>query len=314
MEYVTLANGIAMPVLGYGVYQIPAEETEACVTEAIRIGYRSFDTAQAYHNEAEVGAAIRKSGIARTEFFITSKVWISNYGYDACRASVLKTLADMGLEYIDLMLLHQPFGDIYGAWRALEDLYTEGKVRAIGVSNFYPDRLVDLCSFNRIRPMVNQVELHPLFQQTEALEIMKNYGVAPEAWAPLGEAKKELLEDPILAAIGAKYKKTPAQVALRWNIDRGVIVLPKSVHTERMEENFNVLDFKLSEGEMTTLEALDKKKSLFLSHTDPATVEMFVKAAQPAPAEPAPAAEEAPAEEIPAAEEVPAEETPAAEE
>ena len=303
MEYVTLANGIAMPVLGYGVYQIPPEETEACVAEAIRIGYRSFDTAQAYRNEAEVGAAIRSSGIPRTEFFITSKVWISDYGYDACRASVLKTLEVMGLEYIDLMLLHQPFGDIYGAWRALEDLYNEGKIRAIGVSNFYPDRLVDLCAFNRIRPMVNQVELHPLFQQTAALETMRKYGVTPEAWAPLGEAKKELLTDPILTAIGAKYKKTAAQIALRWNIDRGVVVLPKSVHTERMEEDFNILDFKLSEGEMASLEALDQEKSLFLSHTDPATVEMFVSTLKPAPAEEAPAAEEVPAAEEPTAEE-----------
>ena len=286
MEYVTLFNGVEIPVLGYGVYQIPPEETEACVAEAIRIGYRSFDTAQAYGNEREVGTAIKNSGIPRTEFFITSKVWISDYGYDACRASVLRSLEKLQTDYIDLMLLHQPYNDTYGAWRALEDLYDEGKLRAIGVSNFYPDRLIDFCAFNRINPMVNQVEAHLLFQQTEAKKIMDKYGVVMEAWAPLAQANKELLEEPLLYAIGEKYRKSPAQLALRWNIDRGVVVIPKTVNPERMAENFNVLDFKLSEGEMVSLEALDKKKSLFLSHTDPDTVEMFITAAKPAEEEP----------------------------
>ncbi len=300
MEYVTLANGVEMPLLGFGVYQIPPEETEACVAAAISIGYRSFDTARSYKNEAEVGAAIKNSGIPREEFFITSKVWISDYGYDACRNSVLDTLEMMGLEYIDLMLLHQPYGDVYGAWRALEDLYDEGKIRAIGVSNFYPDRLIDLCAFNRIRPMVNQVETHPLFQQKEAKKIMEDLGIVMEAWAPIGQANKELLTDPILTAIGEKYRKTPVQVALRWNIDRGVIVLPKSVHEDRMAQNFDIMDFKLSEGEVTSLDALDTKKSLFLDHTDPDTVKMFIGTVFPDmfPAEPEPEEEE-PAEETP---------------
>ncbi|MBQ1447189.1 MAG: aldo/keto reductase [Solobacterium sp.] len=286
MEYVTLANGIEMPVLGYGVYQIPKEETEACVLNALQTGYRSIDTAQAYGNEEEVGSAIIKSGIPRQEIFLTSKVWISDYGYDACRASVLRSLEKLQTDYIDLMLLHQPFNDTYGAWRALEDLYDEGKLRAIGVSNFYPDRLIDFCAFNRIKPMVNQVEAHLLFQQPEAKAFMDKYGVVMEAWAPLAQANKELLEEPLLIAIGEKYRKTPAQLALRWNIDRGVVVIPKTTSPERMAENFDVLDFKLSEGEMVSLEALDKKKSLFLSHTDPDTVEMFITAAKPAEEEP----------------------------
>ena len=208
MDFVTLSNGVKMPVLGFGVFQIDAKETEQRVLDAIRAGYRLIDTAQSYFNEEGVGAAVKKSGVAREELFITSKVWIEHYGYDACRASVLKSLAKMQLDYIDLMLLHQPFNDYYGAWRALEDLYDEGKIRAIGVSNFYPDRLVDIASFSRIRPMVNQVETHPLHQQIEAHKWMEKYNIVHEAWAPFGEGRGGLFENPVLKEIGAVYGKT----------------------------------------------------------------------------------------------------------
>ena len=277
MEYKTLSNGVLMPILGYGVYQVTKDECERCVSDALRAGYRHIDTAQSYFNEEEVGNAIQKSGIPREELFITTKVWVEHYGYDACRASVLESLRKLKTDYIDLMLLHQPFSDYYGAWHALEDLYEEGKLRAIGVSNFYPDRLVDICSFARIKPMVNQVETHPLNQQIEAKQWMDKYGVQIEAWAPFGEGRGGLFQNEVLAAIGAKYGKSTAQVMLRWHIQRGVVVIPKSTHYERMVENFNVFDFALTDEDMEKIAALDKKQSSFFSHYDPAMVEWFAK-------------------------------------
>lgn len=277
MEYVTLSNGVKMPQLGYGVYQVSKDDCERCVLDALSVGYRHIDTAQSYFNEEEVGTAIVKSGIPREELFITSKVWIEHYGYDECKASVFESLKKLKTDYIDLMLLHQPFSDYYGAWRALEDLYEQGKIRAIGISNFYPDRMVDICSFARIRPMVNQVETHPHNQQTEAQKWMQKYGVQIESWAPFGEGRGGLFENETLKAIGAKYGKSAAQVMLRWQLQRGIVTIPKSVHKERMEQNFNVFDFTLSEEDMKAMATLDKKTSSFFSHTDPNMVEWFVK-------------------------------------
>lgn len=277
MEYVTLRNGVKMPILGYGVYQVTKEDCEQCVLDALEVGYRSIDTAQSYFNEEEVGSAIKKSGIPREDIFLTSKVWVEHYGYEAAKASVLESMRKLQVDYIDLMLLHQPFNDYYGAYRALEDLYEDGKLRAIGVSNFYPDRLVDIVSFTKIPPMVNQVETHVLNQQTEAKQWMDKYQVQAEAWAPFGEGRGGLFENPVLAGIGAKYGKTTAQVMLRWNIQRGVVVLPKSVHKDRMEQNLNVFDFVLGDEDMAKIAALDTKTSSFFSHYDPGMVEWFVK-------------------------------------
>lgn len=277
MEYVTLSNGVKMPMLGYGVYQITKGECERCVMDALRVGYRHIDTAQSYFNEEEVGSAIRKSGVPRDEIFLTTKVWIEHYGEENAYASVLESMRKLQTDYLDLVLLHQPFGDTYGAWRSLEKLYEAGKIRAIGISNFYADRMVEFANFNRIRPMVNQVETHPFNQQTEAMEWMKKYDIQIEAWAPFGEGRGGLFENPVLAGIGARYGKTAAQVMLRWHIQRGVVVIPKSTHIERMEENFNVFDFALSEEDMAAISALDKKTSSFFSHTDPAMVEWFVQ-------------------------------------
>lgn len=277
MEYVTLYNSVKMPILGYGVYQVTKEECERCVLDALKAGYRSIDIAQSYFNEEEVGEAIQKSGVPRNEIFLTSKVWIDNYGYDKCRKSVETSMKKLKTDYLDLMLLHQPFSDYYGAWRALEDLYREGKIRAIGVSNFYPDRLVDIASFSSVRPMVNQVETHPFNQQVAAKKYMDKYGVQIEAWAPFGEGRGGLFENPVLAEIAQKHKKTTAQVMLRWHIQRGVVVIPKSTHYERMKENLNVFDFMLDEEDMAKIAALDKNESSFFSHCDPATVEWFVE-------------------------------------
>ena len=277
MEYVTLYNSVKMPILGYGVYQVTKEECERCVLDSLKAGYRSIDTAQSYFNEEEVGEAIQKSGVPRNEIFLTSKVWIDNYGYDKCRKSVETSMKKLKTDYLDLMLLHQPFSDYYGAWRALEDLYREGKIRAIGVSNFYPDRLVDIASFSSVRPMVNQVETHPFNQQVAAKKYMDKYGVQIEAWAPFGEGRGGLFENPVLAEIAQKHKKTTAQVMLRWHIQRGVVVIPKSTHYERMKENLNVFDFMLDEEDMAKIAALDKNESSFFSHCDPATVEWFVE-------------------------------------
>ena len=277
MEYVTLSNGVKMPKLGYGVYQVTKDECERCVSDALKVGYRHIDTAQSYFNEEEVGNAIKKSGIPREELFITTKVWIEHYGYEECKKSVIESMRKLQLDYIDLVLLHQPFADYYGAWRALEELYAEGKLRAIGVSNFNPDRLVDICSFSRIKPMVNQVETHPHNQQKAAHEWMNKYGVVHEAWAPFGEGRGGLFTDPVLEKIAAKYGKTTAQVMLRWHIQRGIAVIPKSTHIERMKENFDVFGFTLSDEDMQAIAALDKEQSSFFSHTDPNMVEWFVK-------------------------------------
>ena len=276
MEYKVLSNGVKMPVLGYGVYQVTQEECERCVLDALEVGYRSIDTAQSYFNEEQVGSAIKKSGVKREDIFLTSKVWVEHYGYDECRKSVEESLRKLDTDYIDLMLLHQPFADYYGAWRALEDLYEEGKLKAIGVSNFYPDRMVDIASFARVRPMVNQIETHPLFQRIEDHKWMEKYGVAHEAWAPFGEGRGGLFENETLKAIGGKYGKTTAQVMLRWNIQRDVIVLPKSTHKERMIQNLDVFDFKLSDEDMAKIAALDTNTSSFFSHYDPNMVEWFV--------------------------------------
>ncbi len=277
MQYVTLSNGVKMPQLGYGVYQVDKEECERCVLDALKVGYRHIDTAQAYFNEEEVGSAIAKSGIPREEIFITTKVWIEHYGYDETRKSVLESMRKLKTNYIDLVLLHQPFSDVYGTWRALENLYAEGVIKAIGVSNFYPDRLVDICSFARIKPMVNQVETHPHNQQVEAHEWMKKYGVQHESWAPFGEGRGGLFEEPLLVEIGKKYGKTSAQVMLKWQLQRGIVVIPKSVHIERMQQNFDVFDFELSEEDMAKIATLDKKQSSFFSHYDPKMVEWFAQ-------------------------------------
>jgi len=275
MQYVTLSNGVKMPQLGYGVYQVDKEECERCVLDALKVGYRHIDTAQAYFNEEEVGSAIAKSGIPREEIFITTKVWIEHYGYDETRKSVLESMRKLKTNYIDLVLLHQPFSDVYGTWRALENLYAEGVIKAIGVSNFY--RLVDICSFARIKPMVNQVETHPHNQQVEAHEWMKKYGVQHESWAPFGEGRGGLFEEPLLVEIGKKYGKTSAQVMLKWQLQRGIVVIPKSVHIERMQQNFDVFDFELSEEDMAKIATLDKKQSSFFSHYDPKMVEWFAQ-------------------------------------
>lgn len=277
MEYVQLNNGLKMPILGYGVYQVTKDECERCVLDALKTGYRLIDTAQSYFNEEEVGNAIVKSGIPREEIFLTTKVWVEHYGYEETKKSIYDSMKKLQTEYIDLMLLHQPFSDYYGAYRALEELYKEGVLKAIGVSNFYPDRLVDIANFADIIPMVNQVETHVLNQQTEAKKWMEKYEVQIEAWAPFGEGRGGLFENPVLTAIGERYGKSAAQVMLRWNIQRGVIVLPKSTHIERMEQNFNVFDFALSDEDMTTIAALDTQTSSFFSHYDPNMVEWFAK-------------------------------------
>lgn len=277
MNYTTLNNSVKIPQLGYGVYQVSREDCERCVLDALKVGYRLIDTAQSYFNEEEVGSAIAKSGIPREEIFLTTKVWIEHYGYDECKASVLESMRKLKVDYLDLCLLHQPFGDVYGAYRALEDLYDEGKIRAIGISNFYTDRMIDIASFARIKPMVNQIEIHPHNQQTETIEWHKKYDVQPKAWAPFGEGRGEMFNLPELKAIGEKYNKSVAQVILRWHLQRGIIVIPKSVHIERMEENFDMFDFELSEEDMNTISVLDKKQSSFFSHIDPNMVEWFVK-------------------------------------
>ena len=278
MEYVQLNNGLKMPILGYGVYQVTKDECERCVLDALKTGYRLIDTAQSYFNEEEVGNAIVKSGVPREEIFLTTKVWVEHYGYEETKKSVYESMRKLQTEYIDLMLLHQPFSDYYGAYRALEELYTEGILKAIGVSNFYPDRLVDIANFADIVPMVNLGETHVLYQLTEANKWRVKFEVQFEAWAPFGEGRGGIFENPVLTAIGEKYGKTPAQVMLRWHIQRGVIVIPKSVHKERMIENLNVFDFRLDENDMSQISQLDTSTSAFFSHQDPAAmVEWFVK-------------------------------------
>lgn len=276
MKTVTLNNGVVMPQIGYGVYQVSPAECERCVSDALSIGYRMIDTAQAYHNEEGVGAAVKRSGIARDELFLVSKVWISNYGYDKAKASIDESLRKLGTDYIDLMLLHQPFCDRYGAYRALEAAYKEGKVRAIGVSNFYPDHFIDLASNVEIVPAVNQVETHVFDQQIEAQGYMKEFGTHVMAWAPLAEGRNNFFTNPELEKIGKKYGKSVAQVALRWLIQRDVIIIPKSVHIERMQQNMDIFDFELSQEDMATIATLDTKQSLFFDHHTPEVVKMFM--------------------------------------
>ena len=275
MEYVTLNNGVQMPKLGYGVYQVTNEACERCVLDAIQVGYRSIDTAQSYGNEQAVGRAVAKCGLRREELFLTTKIWMSNAGYDKAKASIDQSLKNLGTDYIDLMLIHQPFGDYYGAYRAMEEACREGKLRAIGVSNFYPDRLIDLCQFAEITPAVNQVETHVYQQQKLAHEYMKKYGVQHEAWGPFAEGKNNFFQNPVLNEIGRKYGKSAAQVALRFLLQSDVVVIPKSTHRERMEQNIAVFDFSLSEADMDAIRALDQGRSLFFDHYDPATVEML---------------------------------------
>ena len=278
MEYVKLNNGIEMPLISFGVYQIPKEDTKRCVLDAIKSGYRGIDTAQSYFNESEVGDAIVECGVPREELFITTKVWIDHYGYEECKTSVEESLRKLKTEYLDLCLLHQPFSDYYGAYRALEDLYAEGKIKAIGVSNFYPDRLTDICMFDRkVIPAVNQVEVNPFNAQWCAQENMEKHGVKMEAWAPFGEGRNNLFTNETLVSIGKKYNKSSAQVMLRWLIQRGVIVACKSTHIERMQENINVFDFELTEEDMNSIKTLDTSNSLFFSHSDPNMVEWFDK-------------------------------------
>lgn len=262
-----------MPVLGYGVYQVDPAETERCVLDAVDVGYRSIDTAQAYGNEEGVGNAIVKCGVPREELFLTTKVWITNAGYEKAKSSIEDSLRKLRSEYIDLLLIHQPFNDYYGTYRAMEEAYRMGKVRAIGVSNFYPDRFVDLANFCEIVPTVNQVETHVFQQQKKARPILKKYGTQIESWGPFAEGKNEIFSNPVLMEIGHRYGKSTAQVALRFLLQSGVVVIPKSTKKERMKENFQVFDFVLTDAEMRRIEALDTGESLFFSHYDPETVE-----------------------------------------
>lgn len=280
MEYVKLNNGIEMPILGYGVYQVTPEECERCVSDAISVGYRSIDTAQAYHNEEGVGSAVSKCGIPRDQLFITTKAWISNAGYEKAKASIDESLRKLQTDYIDLLLIHQPFNDYYGTYRAMEEAYRAGKLRAIGVSNFYPDRFVDLAEFCEIKPAVNQMETHVFNQQVKLQKIMQQYGTRLMSWGPFAEGKNGFFTNETLKAIGDEYKKSAAQVALRFLIQRGIIVIPKSTHKERMIENFDVFDFALNEEDMSDIASLDKAESLFFSHYDPETVKWLINYAK----------------------------------
>ena len=275
MEFVTLNNGVKMPKIGYGVYQISPEECKKCVLEAIDVGYRSIDTAQQYENEDGVGNAIAECGVAREELFLTSKIWISNFGYEKAAASIDASLRKLRTDYLDLMLIHQPFGDYYGAYRALEDAYKAGKVRAIGVSNFYNDRLVDICEYADTVPAVNQVETHALNQKKKEHAWMTKYGVQHEAWAPFGEGRKDFFTNPVLQVIAAKHGRSTAQVALRFLLQNDVVVIPKSSHRERMIQNLQVLDFTLDENDMAAIRGIDEAESVFFSHYDPDTVKMI---------------------------------------
>ena len=276
MEHKVLNNGVKMPMLGFGVFQMPSEDTERCVHEALEVGYRLIDTAQAYGNEEGVGKAVANSGLSREEFFITTKVWISNAGYERAKVSIDESLKKLRSDYIDLLLIHQPFGDYYGTYRAMEEAYRCGKARAIGVSNFYPDRFLDIHHFSEIKPAVNQVETHVFQQQKTARTYMKKYGTQIMSWGPFAEGKNDFFRNPVLKKIGAKYGKTTAQTALRFLLQSDVVIIPKSTHRERMEENFDIFDFTLSPEDMGAIEALDGGKSLFFSHYDPETVEWFM--------------------------------------
>lgn len=274
MDYITLNNGVKMPTKGFGVFQVPDSAVcEQVVADALSVGYRLIDTASVYGNEQAVGNAIRKSGISREKLFITTKAWISEMGYNDTLRAFDASFSRLGLDYLDLYLIHMPFGDYYGAWRAMEELYNAGRVRAIGVCNFESDRLMDLCYNVKVLPAVNQVETHPYTQQTEAMKIMQSFGIQTEAWGPLAEGKNGLFTDPVLLAIGRKYRKTAAQVVLRWHLQRGVIAIPKSIHKERMVENFSIADFMLSEEDMTLITSMDTRRSLILDVKSPKETE-----------------------------------------
>ena len=276
MEFVTLNNGIKMPLEGFGVFQVPDPAVcEQAVLDAIESGYRLIDTAAAYMNEEAVGKAVKKCGVPREELFIATKLWVQDASYEGAKKAIETSLEKLGLEYIDLYLIHQPMGDYIGAYRAMEEAYKVGGLKAIGVCNFYPERLADFCETVDIMPAVNQVELHPFFQQQKALDIMKEYGVVPEAWGPFAEGKYGIFTHPVLSKIGEKYGKSAAQVALRWNVQRGVVVIPKSVHKERMEQNMDIWDFALSDEDMAEIAGLDTGHSEIVNHYDPAFVRML---------------------------------------
>jgi len=273
MQNVVLNNGVEMPILGFGVYQIAdTEECERSVYEAIRAGYRLIDTAAAYQNEEAVGKAIEKSGVTREDIFVTTKLWIQDAGYESAKKAFEKSLKKLQLDYLELYLIHQPYGDIYGAWRAMEELYREGRIRAIGVSNFQPDRLMDLMVHNEVVPAVNQIKTHPFNQQIETPKFLQENNVQIESWGPFAEGKNNIFENELLLAIAEKYKKTVAQVILRWLTQRGVVVIPKSVRKERIVENFNIFDFELSPEDMNAIISLDTKVSSFFDHRDPKMV------------------------------------------
>ena len=276
MEFVTLNNGVKMPLEGFGVFQVPdPAQCEQAVLDAIATGYRLIDTAAAYMNEQAVGAAVKKCGVPREELFITTKLWVQDASYEGAKKAIETSLQNLGLDYIDLYLIHQPMGDYIGAYRAMEEAYRQGKLKAIGVCNFYPAPLADLCETVEVMPAVNQVELHPFFQQEKALATMKEYGVHPEAWGPFAEGKHGIFTHPVLTKIGEKYGKSAAHVALRWNVQRGVTVIPKSVHKERMEQNMAIWDFQLSDEEMQQIAALDLGHSEIVDHSDPGFVKML---------------------------------------
>ena len=275
MEYVLLNNNVKMPKLGYGVFQVSNEECERCVLDAISVGYRAIDTAQSYGNEEAVGNAIQKCGVPREELFLTSKIWRSNASYEKAKASIEESLKKLKTDYIDLLLIHQPIGDYYGTYRAMEEAYEEGILKAIGVSNFYPDRFVDISNFVKVQPAVNQIETHPFQQQKQARKYLDKYHTQIESWGPFAEGRKDLFQNPVLQEVGAKYGKTVAQTVLRFLIQSGVVVIPKSTHKERMQENFNVFDFTLNEADMQKIQALDEAESAFFSHYDPETVEFL---------------------------------------
>jgi diketogulonate reductase-like aldo/keto reductase len=279
MKSIILNNGIEMPILGFGVYQVPdAEECERSVFDALQTGYRLIDTAAAYLNEEAVGKAIKRSEVPREKLFITTKLWIQDAGYDSAKKAFEKSLKKLRLDYLDLYLIHQPFGDIYGSWRAMEELYSEGRIRAIGVSNFYPDRLMDLIVHNKIVPAVNQIETHPFNQQLEEQKFLNENNVQTESWGPFAEGKNNLFQNELLKGIGAKYNKSIAQVVLRWLIQRDIIAIPKSVRKERIQENFNIFDFELATEDMKAIASLDTKQSIFLNHRDPAIVKWIGEA------------------------------------
>ena len=273
MNFIELSNGVKMPRIGFGVYQIKKNECERCVLDALEIGYRLIDTAQAYYNEEEVGLAVKKSGIKREDIFITSKIWISNEGYEKAKRSIDESLRRLNLDYIDLLLIHQPFGDYYGTYRAMEEAYKNDKLRAIGVSNFYQDRLIDICKFVDIKPMVNQIETHVFNQQKESHEIMNRYNIVHESWGPFAEGRKNFFDNKILMDIGKKYNKTVGQVALRFLFENDIVVIPKSVHKDRMQENFDIFDFELEKDDLEIIKNMDERESAFFSHYDSQMVE-----------------------------------------